>query len=56
MTVLGFEVIGGAKDNEPAVNHDSDTVTELLSLIHAMCSQQHRSHVHLLDHAVEGST
>ena len=36
MTVLSLEVVGGAEDNEPAVDHDSNTVTELLGLIHAM--------------------
>ena len=56
LSVLSLQVVRGAKHHEPSIDHDSNLVAKLLSLVHTMGSEKNRRHVHLLDHAVEGSS
>ena len=53
--VLCRQIVRRTEDNKPAVDHDSDLVTKLLSFIHPVSSQENWRHFHLLDHAVERS-
>ena len=39
MTILVLQIVGRAKDDKSTINHDCDLVTELLSLVHAMCGE-----------------
>ena len=53
LAILRLQIVRRAKDHESTVDHDSDAIAKLLSFVHTMRCQQDRSHVHLLDHAVE---
>lgn len=46
--ILGFQVAWTAIANKSAIYHNHDLVAELLSLIHSVCSQNHRDIFHLL--------
>ena len=53
LAVLRLQVVRRAEDHKPAVDHDSETVAELLSLVHTVRGEEHRGHVHFLDHTVK---
>lgn len=53
LTILRLQVVGRAEHNEAPIDHDSDLVTKLFRLVHPVGCQQHRSHVHLLDHSIQ---
>lgn len=52
-SVFGLQVVWRAKDDESAIDHDGNIVTELFGLVHAMSSEQHGCHIHLLDHPIQ---
>ena len=53
LSVLGLEIVRRAIDDEAAIDHDGEFVTQLLCFVHSVRSKQDRRHLHLLDHTVE---
>ena len=52
MPILVLQIVGGAINDETAIDHDRNLVAELLSFIHTMCREQDRCILHLLDHSI----
>ena len=53
MPILVLQVVRGAINDKTTIDHNRNLVAELLSFVHAMCCEQDRRILHLLDHSIE---